>query len=52
MNKGDIIKDGKAYFSIFCIMESAVYVKRIFDVKGRPDYTLMEDSLREVKILR
>lgn len=54
VNNGDIIKDGEDYFSVFCIMGSVIYVKRIFDVKGSPAYE-WEDVLkqyRKIKIMK
>ena len=40
LNKGDIIKDGEKYFSIFCILGSVIYVQRFFDVISTPVYEL------------
>jgi len=45
LNKGDIIKDGENYFSVFCVMCSVIYVKRILDVNGSP-YHELEDVLK------
>lgn len=36
LNKGDIIKDGENYFSIFCVMCSVIYVKKVLDVNSTP----------------
>lgn len=38
LNKGDIIKDGENYYSVFCIMCTVIYVKRVFDVKNNLAY--------------
>lgn len=32
--------DGDDYFSIFCIMCSVIYVKRVFDIGKQPYYEL------------
>lgn len=36
LNKGDVIKDGDNYFSIFYIMCSVIYVKRLSNVNDSP----------------
>lgn len=51
LNKGDIIKDGDNYVSIFCVMCSVIYVKRILDVNSSPYYEL-EDALNALKHCR
>ena len=38
----DMIKDGENYFSVFCVMGSVIYVKRIHDVNNSPVYELEE----------
>ena len=48
LNKGEIIKDGDNYFSIFCVMCSVIYVKRILDVNSSPYYEL-EDVLKHYR---
>ena len=48
LNKGDIIKDGENYFSVFCVMCSVIYVKRILDVNGSP-YHELEDVLKHYR---
>lgn len=48
MNKGDIIRDGEKYFSIFCIIGSVIYVKQLFDVNATPVYEL-EDALKKYR---
>lgn len=40
LNKGDIIKDGEKYFSVFCIIGSVVYVNGL-DVNSSPGYELV-----------
>lgn len=42
LNKGDIIKDGEDYFSIFCVMCSVIYVKRVSDIENKTCYKLTE----------
>lgn len=48
MSKGDMIRDGEDYFSVFCVMGSVVYVKRIFDVNSSPVYE-WEDVLKQYR---
>lgn len=36
LNKDDIIKDGETYFSIFCVMRSVIYVKKVLNVNNTP----------------
>lgn len=54
LNKGDIIKDGDNYFSIFCVMGSVIYVKRILDVNSTPYYELEEvlKHYRKIEIIK
>lgn len=42
LNKEEIIKDGENLFSVFCVLGSVVYVKRVFDVNSSPSYKLEE----------
>ena len=42
LNKEEIIKDGESLFSVFCVMGSVVYAKRVFDVNSSPAYELEE----------
>lgn len=42
LNKEKVIKDGKNLFSVFCVMGSVIYVKRVFDVNSSPAYELEE----------
>lgn len=42
LNKEEIIKDGENLFSVFCVLGSVVYVKRVFDVNSSPTYELEE----------
>ena len=42
LSKNDVIKDGKNLFSVFCVLGSVVYVKRVFDVNSSPAYELEE----------
>lgn len=53
LNKGDIIKDGENYFSIFCIMCSVIYVKRVFNVNSTPYHELEEvlKHYRKIEIM-
>lgn len=48
LNKGDIIKDGEEYFSIFCIMCSVIYVQRVSGTGNKPYYEL-EDILKHYR---
>ena len=48
LGKGDIIKDGDNYFSIFCVMCSVIYVKKVFDVNSTP-YHELEDVLKHYR---
>lgn len=54
MNKGDIIRDGEKYFSIFCVMGSVIYVKRVFDVNDTPVYewTDVLKHYRKIEIMK
>ncbi len=40
LNKKEIIKDGENLFSVFCVLGSVIYVKRVFDVNSSPAYEL------------
>ena len=53
LNKGDIIKDGEKIFSIFCVLGSVIYVKRVSDVKNSPYYELEEilTHYRKIEIM-
>lgn len=54
LNKGDIIIDGKKYFSVFCILGSVIYVKEVSEVNNTPGHTL-EDVLkhyRKIEIMK
>lgn len=42
LNKEEIIKDGANLFSVFCVLGSVVYVKRVFNVNDTPSYELEE----------
>lgn len=48
LNKGDIIKDGEEYFSIFCVMFSVIYVQRVFDIDKKSCYEL-QDALKHYR---
>ena len=50
LNKEEIIADGKNMFSVFCVLGSAVYVKRVIDVNNSPSYQL-EDVLKRYRKL-
>lgn len=54
VNKGDIIKDGENYFSVFCVMGSVIYVKCIHDVNDSPVYELVEvlKQYRKIEIMK
>lgn len=54
MNKGDIIRDGEKYFSIFCVMGSVIYVKQLFDVNVTPAYewTDVLKHYRKIEIMK
>ena len=53
LNKGEIIKDGDNYFSIFCVMCSVIYVKKVLDVNSSPSYELEEvlKHYRKIEIM-
>lgn len=53
LNQGDIIKDGQNIFSIFCVLGSVIYVKRILDVNNSPSYELEEvlKHYRKIEIM-
>ena len=42
LNKGDIIKDGENFYSIFCVMMSVIYDKRMTEFLDSPYYELEE----------
>ena len=48
LNKGDIIKDGEEFFSVFCVMCSVIYVQRVSDIGKKPYYEL-EDILKHYR---
>lgn len=48
LNKDEIIRNGDDYFSVFCVMGSVVYVKRVSDVNSTPCYEL-EDVLKHYR---
>ena len=54
LNKGDIIKDGQSIFSIFCVLGSVIYVKRIYDVNNSPSYEFEEvlKHYRKIEIMK
>ena len=54
MNKGDIIKDGEKYFSIFCVRGNVIYVKQIDDVNVTPAYewTDVLKHYRKIEIMK
>lgn len=53
LNKEEIIKDGENLFSVFCVLGSVVYVKRVFNVKDSPTYELEEvlKHYRKIEIM-
>lgn len=48
VSRNDMIKDGENYFSVFGVMGSVVYLKRIFDVNSSPVYE-WEDVLKQYR---
>lgn len=54
LNKDDIIKDGENYYSVFCIMCSVIYVKRVCDVKSNLAYKLDEvlKHYRKIEVMK
>lgn len=42
LNKEEVIRDGEDLFSVFCVMGSVVYVKKVFVVNSSPVYELEE----------
>ena len=48
INKGDIIKDGEEYFSVFCVMCSVIYVQRVSDI-GKKTYYELEEILKHYR---
>ncbi len=42
LNKEEIIKDGENLFSVFCVLGSVLYVKRVFNVNDTLAYELKE----------
>ncbi len=53
LNKNDVIKDGENIFSVFCVLGSVVYVKRMLDVNNSPSYELEEvlKHYRKIEIM-
>lgn len=53
LNKGDIIKDGEDFYSIFCVMMSVIYVKRVSEFFNSPYYELEEvlKHYRKIEIM-
>lgn len=54
MNKGDIIRNGENYFSVFCVMGSVVYAQQLFDVNVTPAYewTDVLKHYRKIEIMK
>ena len=48
LKREEIIKDGEKMFSVFCVLGSVVYVKRVFDVNSSPTYE-MEEVLKHYR---
>lgn len=48
LNKGDIIKDGEEYFSVFCVMCSVIYVQSVSDI-GKKTYYELEEILKHYR---
>lgn len=53
LKKEEINIDGENMFSIFCVLGSVVYVKRVFDVNSSPSYELKEvlKHYRKIEIM-
>ena len=53
LNKNDVIKGSENIFSVFCVLDNVVYVKRMFDVNNSPSYELEEvlKSYRKIEIM-
>lgn len=53
LNKGNIIKDGEKFFSVFCVMCSVIYVQRVSDIGKKPYYELEEilKHYRKIEIM-
>lgn len=53
LSRNDAIKDGENLYSVYCVMGSVVYVKRVFDVKDIPTYELEEvlKHYRKIEIM-
>lgn len=53
LNKNEVIKDGENLFSVFCVLGSTVYVKRMLDVNDSPSYELEEvlKHYRKIEIM-
>lgn len=53
LNKEEIIKDGENIFSVFCVLGSVVYVRRVLDVNNSPSYELEEvlKHYRKIEIM-
>lgn len=54
LNKEEIIKDGENLFSVFCVLGSVVYVKKMLDVNDSPSYELEDvlKSYRKIEIMK
>lgn len=54
LNKEEIIKAGKNLFSVFCVLGSVVYVKRVHDVNNSPSYELEEvlKYYRKIEVMK
>ncbi len=50
LNIEEISKDGENLFSVFCVLGSVVYVKRVFDVNSSPAYELGEELKHHHKL--
>ena len=48
LKREEIIKDSEKMFSVFCVLGSVVYVKRVFDVNSSPTYE-MEEVLKHYR---
>lgn len=53
LSKNEIIKDGENLFSVFVVLGSVVYAKRVFDVNSSPTYELEEvlKHYRKIEIM-
>lgn len=53
LSRNDAIKDGENLYSVYCVLGSVVYVKRVLDVNSNPTYELEEvlKHYRKIEIM-